>query len=230
MEECSSEFTQRAAVVASRPSVRRASSEDWAELKAVRLESLADTPEAYGSTYAAASRFSESQWRAVADARAVFLASHEGAVVGMASGGRNDAHPGTLWLFSMYVTPASRGTEAAALLVESVEGWARSEGAAALYLHVSATLARARAFYAKMGFVETGERFAMDRDASIELLTMTKSLSSPDLRVEHVDARVLHDLRRRVLRGDDPRGRSRTRATTSPRQCTWEGSAATRWS
>jgi GNAT superfamily N-acetyltransferase len=156
--------------------IARTTRDDWAALKAIRLESLVDTPEAYGSTYASAAIYSERQWRSMAETRAYYLALLEGAVIGMASGGLNDAHPGTRWLFSMYVTPASRGSGAASALVEAVEDWARDEGAHELYLHVSAPVERAHAFYRKTGFVETGERFAMDRDPSIELITMKKNL------------------------------------------------------
>ena len=156
--------------------VARTTRRDWAALKAIRLESLLDTPEAYGSTYAASATFADRQWRAMAENRAVYLALLDGVAVGMASGGRHDAHPGTRWLFSMYVTPAQRGSVVARSLVEVVEAWARNEGVNDLYLHVSTPVARAHAFYQKMGFVETGERFAMERDASIQLITMKKSL------------------------------------------------------
>jgi GNAT superfamily N-acetyltransferase len=157
--------------------VSRTTADDWAALKAIRLESLVDTPEAYGSTYTASVKFPDRQWRTMADTRACYLASLDGAVIGMASGGLNDAYPDTRWLFSMYVTSTQRGSAAAASLVDAVAAWAKGEGADELYLHVSKPLVRARAFYAKMGFVETGERFAMDRNPAIELITMTKSLA-----------------------------------------------------
>ena len=42
----------------------------------------------------------------------------------MVSGGYNDNHPGTHWLYGMYVTPAARGSGAAELLVGAVANWA----------------------------------------------------------------------------------------------------------
>jgi GNAT superfamily N-acetyltransferase len=62
--------------------------------------------------------------------------------------------------------------------VNAVEGWARGEGASELYLHVGATVARARAFYVKLGFELTGETFIMHRDETLKLLTMKRSLVS----------------------------------------------------
>ncbi len=96
--------------------------------------------------------------------------------MGMVSGGLNDQHPGTHWLYGMYVTPAARGSVAASRLVEAVIAWAKGQGATELFLHVTRSVERAYAFYLKMGFVETGERHVMDRDRRLELLTMRRSL------------------------------------------------------
>jgi GNAT superfamily N-acetyltransferase len=158
--------------------IRRTTDEDWSELRAIRLEALSDTPDAYGSTYDGTITHSPRRWRTMAQDGRYFVAERDGVVVGMVSGGLNDQHPGTHWLYGMYVTPASRGTAVASHLVEAVIAWAKSEGATELYLHVTASVERARAFYRKVGFVETGERHAMDRDRRLELLTMRRSLVS----------------------------------------------------
>ncbi len=160
--------------VASR--VRRASEVDWAGLRAIRLESLADTPEAYGSTYEESATWTDGRWRKAAAHWTYFLAEREGKVVGMVSGGLNDAHPGTHWLYGMYVTPSERGTGIATRLVDAVVEWARARGATQLHLHVTGSVSRARAFYEKVGFVATGEVLDMDRDRSITLHTMVRDL------------------------------------------------------
>jgi GNAT superfamily N-acetyltransferase len=156
--------------------VRRASSEDWRGLRSIRLESLSDTPEAYGSTYAESFTWTDERWRAAAARWTYFLAERDDRVVGMVSGGANDHHPGTRWLYAMYVTSPERATGTAARLVEAVGEWAREEGVPQLYLHVTSSVARARAFYEKMGFVPTGDTITMDRDPSITLLTMVREL------------------------------------------------------
>ena len=156
--------------------MRRARAEDWAALRAIRLEALSDTPEAFGSTYEKANDFSNDQWRAMAAQRYYFLAARKSVVVGMISGGLNDDHPGTRWLYGMYVTPAARGSGVAALLVAAVEEWARGEGASELFLHVGSSVARARNFYLKMGFQPTGESHTMTREPSLDLVTMRRSL------------------------------------------------------
>lgn len=156
--------------------IRRTSADDWSPLRAIRLEALQDTPEAFGSTYGEALLFSDDEWRTFAEKRCYFLAERDGNVVGMISGGLNDAHPGTHWLYGMYVTPLDRGTGTAQSLVSHVSEWASSEGASEIFLHVGSTVARAQAFYLKLGFAPTGETFMMHRNHAITLITMKRSL------------------------------------------------------
>jgi len=137
------------------------------------------------------------------DQRPLFFAERDGHRVGMVAGGFNEEYPDTWWLYSMYVTPAARGTSAATQLVDAVCAWARSEGATSLYLHVMGPMARARAFYKKVGFVETGEQKALERDPSLVLYTLARPLGDV-FRVERVGASALHELRCRVLRNNNP--------------------------
>jgi GNAT superfamily N-acetyltransferase len=156
--------------------IRPTTTADWAALRAIRLEALTDTPDAYGSTYDATVTISTRRWKAMASETRYFLAEQGGDVLGMVSGGFNDQYPGTYWLYAMYVTPSARGGEVAPSLVAAVMAWATSEGASEIYLHVTTSVARARAFYRKMGFVETGESFRMERNRVLELVTMRRSL------------------------------------------------------
>ena len=182
--------------------IRRIESADWSALRAIRLDALTDAPEAFGSTLQGALRLSARQWRHKVATTVYFLAERDGAVVGMVSGGFNDNHPGTHWLYGMYVAPAARGSEAAQLLVRAVVEWARGDGAHEIYLHVASGVPRARAFYLKNGFTLTGESFTMERDPNVTMYTMTKS-TTDDFRVTPVAATELHELRRRVLREND---------------------------
>lgn len=149
---------------------------DAPSLRSIRLEALADTPEAYGSTYAEARGWSIDRWETMSRDWNFYLAEHQGRVVGMASGGLNDQRPGTRWLYGMYVAPDMRGTGVAGQLVGAVEQWARGEGVSSLYLHVTETLARARGFYERTGFCLTGDVIAMGRNPSLRLVTMVKNL------------------------------------------------------
>jgi GNAT superfamily N-acetyltransferase len=155
-------------------SIRLCGLNDWEDLRAIRLEALADTPEAYGSTYKESVKWSDAQWKNAASTRLYYLADRDGRVVGMVSGGFNDGYPGTRWLYGMYVTPRERGTGTAVLLVRAIEEWASVHGVNEIYLHVTTSVARARAFYERVGFRPTGEEFRMERDHSLTLMTMVK--------------------------------------------------------
>ena len=157
-------------------SVARADESRWRDVRAIRLEALADTPDAYGSTLADAEARPEQYWRAMAARANTFLADDGGRVVGMASGGTNDHESGTGWLYAMYVTPTHRGTAAAPRLVDAVCDWARANGYDRLFLNVAATVGRAQAFYGRVGFVATGATSAMDRDPASTLFTMVRGL------------------------------------------------------
>lgn len=156
--------------------IRPCGRNDWEDLRAIRLEALADTPDAYGSAYDDVVRWSDAQWIDAATNRLYYLAHRDGSVVGMVSGGFNDAHPGTRWLYGMYVTPSERGTGTATSLVKAIGDWATSEGVTEIYLHVTTTVPRARAFYEKIGFRPNGESFPMQRDGSLTLITMVRGI------------------------------------------------------
>ncbi len=156
--------------------IRRSGRADWRALKSIRLESLADTPDAFGSTWSENSTWSDAQWKSAAANRLYYLAFRDDTIVGMVSGGLNDSHPGTRWLYGMYVTPSDRGSGTAERLVATVVAWARSEGVNELYLHVTSSVARARAFYTRLGFRPTGETLHMERDRNLVLETMVLGL------------------------------------------------------
>ncbi len=156
--------------------MRRGGVADASALRAIRLEALADTPEAYGATYDEAAGWDDAHWRDVAGRWVYFLAEEGDGVVGMASGGLHDNYPGTWWLFAMYVTATRRGTGVAELLVDAVDEWARSQGASELYLHVTNLVPRARAFYEKVGFRSNGEVASLHRDTSVSLVTLVRRL------------------------------------------------------
>ena len=185
--------------------VRPGLARDAQALRAIRLESLADSPNAYGVTYDECSAWSDDLWSQKATEWNFYVAERDGEVVGMASGAAHDVRPDIRCLFAMYVTPSARGGEAARQLVDAVSAWAASEGVGSLYLYVSRPMARARSFYTKMGFESTGDSLAMHRDESLRCDEMRRDISSFAFRIEVVAPSRLYDLRRRVLRDSNPK-------------------------
>lgn len=158
--------------------IRHCTSRDATVLRDLRLEALRDTPDAFGSTFDVASTWPDERWVTMAADWNFYLGYHAGRPAGIASGGWNERYPDTHWLFGMFVTRSARGTGLAGALVDAVAEWVRAQGGESLYLHVTSTVAPARRFYEKVGFIATGEVITMDRDPSQQLITMVKHLES----------------------------------------------------
>ncbi|MDE3139732.1 MAG: GNAT family N-acetyltransferase [Acidobacteriota bacterium] len=172
-------------------------------LRSIRLEALADSPEAFGDSYEECLAWDEAQWRARADEWNFYLAEVDGRVVGMARGESHEGRPGTRWLFAMYVSPSARGGDVARRLVDTVSAWAVAEGVDALHLYVSSSMSRAKAFYVKSGFAATGLSVS-GRDGDERVFEeMRRPLEESSLLLSSVAASSLYDLRRRVLREGD---------------------------
>jgi ribosomal protein S18 acetylase RimI-like enzyme len=160
--------------------VRRVVEDDWARLRAVRLEMLADSPLAYLETVADAEARSEGEWRFRAQRGSSGTATVALAAEDPAQGGRWVAYlaclvdsPGQGHVVSVYVTPAQRGSGLAVCMLDAVVGWARGEaGLSRLHLYVHEHNDRAHAFYRRYGFTDTGATMPYDLDptqAEIEM-------------------------------------------------------------
>lgn len=165
--------------------VRRTTEEDWREVRALRLEMLADTPLAYLETLEHGERRGEAEWRAWArggsseESITVVAIVDEGPSAGrwvatMMSKvpvGASGAH-----LFGVYVAPSHRGpvgvTDA---LLDRIEAWAATHGDT-LTLEVHEHNPRARAAYRKRGFVETGRTSPYSLDPTQREIEMRKQL------------------------------------------------------
>lgn len=142
--------------------VRHLVEEDWPQVKALRLEMLADTPKAFLETIEMAEAHPDSFWRTRArngltdDVISLAAILDSGRWVGTMSS-RLFADTPDPFLLAVYVSPDVRGTAAGVTdaLLTAIEDWARTKGPG-LLLDVHEDNHRARAFYAKRGFVETG--------------------------------------------------------------------------
>jgi GNAT superfamily N-acetyltransferase len=147
--------------------IRRVGPDEWTVLRDVRLASLADSPEAFGSTHAREADYDEPRWRELAENSGWFLAIADDTPVGIVAGYHDPGSPPTQrHLVAMWVAPQARGTGLAPELVEAVVEWARADGATELTLGVADGNERARVLYVRCGFVSTGERFPLHSDPS----------------------------------------------------------------
>lgn len=125
---------------------------NWKELKAIRLASLKESPDAFSASYEAALNFSESEWRARAsgnEGRNFFIAKIGSQSVGIIGGVHKT---GQYELISLWVSPSERGLGIAKLLIDRVIQHAKELNQCSIFLEVSSNNISACRLYEKCGF------------------------------------------------------------------------------
>lgn len=160
--------------------VRPTVEDDWREVRALRLEMLADTPIAFGETLAEARLVREPEWRRRAargsgSGRTSLAAiDASGRWLGTMGGYLELGRP---TLVTVYVTPDARGAASgvADALLAGVAEWAAEHGDV-LGLLVHEDNPRAIAFYERAGFARTGRRVPYPLDPTREELELERSV------------------------------------------------------
>jgi ribosomal protein S18 acetylase RimI-like enzyme len=139
-------------------SVERLGSNAGERYKTIRLAALAESPDAFGSTFEQEREFSDERWheRLANTNTATFVATIDGKDVGLVTGIRHWDQPGEAALASMWVAPDYRRLGVGAALIESAIAWAQTQRYTAVRLEVADENAPAIAFYERMGFTATG--------------------------------------------------------------------------
>lgn len=153
----------------------------WRTWRDVRLASLIDSPRAFWVRYAEAAERTDDEWRERADtAGPTWLALDGDRPVGTVGLWHAPDQPGDeVFLVGMWVATVARGTDVATRLVGTALGAATASGYRRVVLDVAHENARARAFYARTGFRETGAVGRMPWDPSVTELTMALDLPAP---------------------------------------------------
>jgi ribosomal protein S18 acetylase RimI-like enzyme len=170
--------------------VRRVRPGDWRAYRTLRLEALRESPLAFVERYADAVAQPDAYWRdriaraAAGTASSTIVADAAGTFVGTAS---CFVEPGGAHVVGVYVTPDWRGRDGVAdRLLAAVVAWARDEvHADRIRLYVLADNGRARAFYRRVGFTESGATMAYPPDPTyteVELVYRTADASGQQKR------------------------------------------------
>ena len=149
--------------------------DDWRLWRGLRLEALAEAPNAFGSTLAdwSGERDTETRWRARLTAVPFNVVAYlDGKAAGIASGADTDEEDARE-LISMWVAPFARGRGVADALVREVIRWTREQRAAKLVLAVVEDNARARRFYRRLGFLDAGAGYPAERGAVEQPMVLT---------------------------------------------------------
>lgn len=130
-------------------------------LRAIRLRSLEDSPDAYGATLEKTLTLEPEAWEKNLQDIPAFVASINGGDVGLVRGGQHAELPETAYLISMWVAPEARRKGVAAALTEALIDWAKGLCYREVYLDVAHQNPAAIACYDRLGFVVTGKTDAM---------------------------------------------------------------------
>ena len=155
--------------------IRAGEPADWLIYREIRLRMLAETPDAYGSSYAFEVDLPESRWRERVTHPLLFLAmDHNHEVVGTATGlvAPND----TVEVVAMYVAPDARGQGCAGQLLDAVATAAWESGAVRLTLRVTAGNGPATRCYTRYGFRPTGRSWPMERNPELTEVELALAL------------------------------------------------------
>ncbi len=137
--------------------IQRLESSAWQRFKLIRITSLGDSPDAFGSTLAVAEQRSEQEWRQQLKDAATFVATEDGEDFGLVRGiADNEVHT-QAFLISMWVAPNTRQFGIGKSLVQAVVDWAQAAGFQRLLLDVADTNTAAIKLYESMHFQPTGE-------------------------------------------------------------------------
>src|SRR5215213_692191 len=146
---------------------RRAQPADWKALRQLRLQALADAPDAFASTLEAEVALPAEVWQQRAKSgpmSANFIAREGGIDIGLVAVFAEPNAPGCMHLVSMWVDPRYRRRGVARALVDQAVRWAAERRAREVVLWVADQNTAARRLYERIGFRPTGERQPLPSD------------------------------------------------------------------
>ena len=145
------------------PTVRAMEAHDWLAYRAIRLRALADSPDAFGSSWAHEQAWRDEVWheRAQASASGVagrgFFALHGELVCGLVWCMLGPDNPRAAHIYSMWVAPDARGRGVGHALLAQCIAWAQQANAREVHLGVTVGDSPALRLYRSHGFTPTGQ-------------------------------------------------------------------------
>jgi len=158
--------------------LRRAVSGDEPILRSLRLQALSEAPDAFGSTLDRELARTTADWQRWLSPGATFILEASDGANGLVAGQLDATDATAVHLMAMWVHPAIRGARAADELVAAVIAWAAAADAKTVCLDVFEDNLRARHFYERLGFRETGQTTVHERDGRIEV-RMERPVNQP---------------------------------------------------
>jgi len=132
-------------------------SDEWQRYRSLRLASLADSPDAFGTTLAAARTLTEVEWKNRLIELPTLVAALDEVDVGTVRVATDDTDSTAAYLISMWVAPEARGRQIGESLIQSAISLARSKNYRMMSLDVADNNTAAISLYERMGFEPNGE-------------------------------------------------------------------------
>jgi ribosomal protein S18 acetylase RimI-like enzyme len=165
-------------------SIRRFSPAEWPLYKALRLRSLDESPDAFGSTLDLESWRSDAAWadrlqKAVSSGRdCALIAKVDGTPSGLVWAKADDTDSRTVNLFQLWVAPEARGCGVGDALLQAAIYWARDYGVGFAKLGAACGDTAATRLYQRAGFVECGVREPLREGSSVLIQNMVIALAN----------------------------------------------------
>lgn len=164
--------------------IRELSVEDWEIYKAVRLSSLKESPDSFGSTFEREVLFVDSDWKSRLNLESEtnvalpLIAEIDGTAVGLAFGLIWKSEPEVTHVFQMWVSPEARGRGIAKAMLERITIWAEARRCELITLSVTTINKAAANLYQTSGFSPSGPVEKLRKESALKVQPMTRRLGN----------------------------------------------------
>lgn len=164
------------------PIVRPFEASEWPLYKTLRLRALVESPDAFGSTFAAEAQRTDEQWAerlTIASTSAQdlpLIALSNGEPAGLAWAKVEAANPANVNLFQMWVSPEHRGHGIGRMLLDAAIRWTRQRSSTWLSLGVTCADTPALRLYRNAGFVIVGAPEPLRDGSALQVQNMRLAL------------------------------------------------------
>lgn len=164
------------------PAIDRFTPSEWPIYRDLRLQALAESPDAFGSTLEAERARPDGDWArrlavaAEAPTDLPLVARVGGAAAGLAWGRIQEDEPEVARLFQVWVAPEYRGSGVGQMLLDAVIRWARAAGAREVVLDVTCGETPAMRLYVRAGFRPVGQPTPLRAGSSLQVQPMRLGL------------------------------------------------------
>ena len=145
------------------PNIRPFEPQEWVKYKALRLQALADSPDAFGATLDNEQARSNEEWSgrlakgATSEWELPLVAEVNGEPVGLTWGRIDPANPEVATLYQVWVAPTHRGLGIGKMLMDAAVAWAKSMYVRYVDLGVTWGDTPATRLYLRTGFEPVGQ-------------------------------------------------------------------------